>query len=990
MDCVKNVREAAAKLGASLAGRFPFPDQTRATTAAGRRAVNAWVMRNITSDSALHQFRQDTVKNKTDVTVDQNFADAFGNLGNKISAKQRLDADDVTTPLFDAAVRYFDATGVKDAYARKMLMQKVGELREALHAKERQAKFKMLKGKFVGVGASKADRLASAAEARKLRTELNTKYDAGDISLEAFTSALEQLVATYGIEPHHADTLGGMPLTEADRRIAELDRDPKVGELYARLKPYIDNVFTRVLDNNHAAGKMSDGSHKYLAFYGFEHYTPVYGVKDLSRLNEADPFDINLDQLNIAEGGIVDERIPFWPSMHIQLNASGKAVAENNTVAKLVAFAKAHGKAYGMTLRNPTDLYGVSEVGHVNKGVAQVPNGIPYTSNGQVTWVVLKTAGNKANAQLFDSIKNRMTQRFYAKQSQTDKTVKAVLTTAPARLFTNLNPKFWYNSMLRDPMHITTSVMLDPRIKNKADVITKMARFMFPTGDFNHKQALRYFTTKAERRSGVDSAFSHWMQDLADHGGETVHNRQFASSDYMGVEAGSGVDYTVPFDLGGTVQGLAGAAAKATDVGKWIIHKTGDMVTAFDMQARVSAYRALVESGTDRDTAAAIVREFMDFSQKGLEPSVFETLIPFYRTSTVAGYRAMETLFYNEAGELAPNYKVLGAMIAVGFIAAAAAKGDDDADGLPTGDKIPHSTAMSKFTFGFDEDGNAMSIPMPYGPASILYGLGVALERAGSGYHDPADVVEAFAMHAVKNLAPLSVNAQSDPSATGGDAVLNAVSGINPVLGDVARLVGNKDAFGRAIYTEDVNDQTTLKHASGLDKTPEFYKDMAAFLYEHLGADVHPESIQYLLKQWTPLNGGRYLDGELRRGMQNDLTGTDDTSSLFEDTVGSLFLDKSAALWDYNQSRKAVAMLNDIDHRVKQGQPLTPEMVAYSRIMKFYESRVNAIKASMRGMSLAQKQEAYIRLRQVNALAARASYRAMQDADWNILNTEDL
>ena len=988
MNCIHNVRDSAAKLGASLAGRFPFPDQTRAATTAGRRAVNDWVMRNITSDSPLHQFRQDVVKNATNVTIDQNFADAFGNLGNKISAKQRLDADEVTTPLFDAAIGYFDAKGVKDAYARKVLMQKVGELREALHAKERQAKFRILKGKYVGVGTTKDARNANVAEARKLRTELNTKYDAGDISLEAFTDGLEQLAATYGIDPQHADALGGMPLLEADRRLAELAKDPRVAELYAHLKKHIDAVFTRVLDNNHAAGKMSDGSHKYLAFYGFEHYTPVYGVRDLSRLNEADPFDINLDQLNIAEGGSVEERIPFWPSMHIQLNASGKAVAENNTVAKLVAFAKAHGKAYGMTLRNPTDLYGVSELGHVNKGVSQVPNGVPYTHNGKVTWVVLKTAGNKANAQLFDSIKNRMTQNFYAKQSQTDKAIKMVMTTAPARLFTNLNPKFWYNSMVRDPVHVVTSVMLDPRIKNKAEVISRIARYMFPTGDFNHKQALRYFATKAERRSEVDSVFATWMRDLSDHGGETVHNRQFASGDYVGVDAGTGVDHAVPFDLGGTVQGLSGAASKANDLGKWIIHKTGDLVTSFDMQARVSAYRALVEAGTDRDTAAAIVREFMDFSQKGMEPSVLETLVPFYRTSTVAGYRAMETLFYNEAGELAPNYKMLGVMITIGYMAALAAKGDDDADGLPTGDKVPHTTAMSKFMFGHDDEGNATAIPLPYGPASILYGLGVALERATSGYHDPADVADAFAMHVAKNVAPLSMNTQSEPGATGGDALMNAVSSLNPVLGDIAHLVGNKDAFGRAIYTEDINDPTTLKHASGLDKTPEFYKDMAAFLYEHLGTDVHPESIQYLLKQWTPMNGGRYLDGELRQAMQNDITGDGDTS-LLEDTVGSLFLDKSAALWDYNQSRKAVAMLNDIEHRIKQNYPLTPEMVAYRRVLKFYESRANAIKASMRGMQPEQKREAYLRLRQVNALAARASYKAMQDSDWDVLNTED-
>ena len=1006
MACKLNMEHTANKLAHVAGARFPFPDATRASSPVGRRAVNDWVMNVVTSDAPLHQMRKDLRKAGVAITASTNFVDAMGNLGNAVADSQNVEANEYVVPLTKALASLSTKYGVATAEARKQFAVDLGHYREALHAKERQAMFKNIKGRFVGhnaeVGSAEFERHLEGVKARKA---LNVKFDAENMTAEQYMAELNAIVAQFPIDVSTTNELGGMELTVADKLIAELEAKPNIKRAYADIKPYIDRVFDRVNHIYLTEGKVDQTSQRYKDLYNFKHYAPVFSADDHDNLNQSNYLDnISPDVLQVVEGGIPTERVPFFPALAIQLNAAAKFKAENSAAWKLGNFAKEHGKEYGMTRGGGKSAYGIGDTGHEVARQAVPEHSVPMFVEGKMFWVTIDTRKNKANAQLFDAVKNRFTNTFASRDNKVDQAVRGVLTHAPARLFTNLSPVFWFNSLVRDPLGVGVSIMMDPRIKNKAAVFARAMSLML--SDFNHLRAQEYFLRNPEeragmklhdmqdtslvgdQRAGLDTAFAKWMHRLARVGGETSFNRSFYTADYMDVDTQGSLEAAMPWDIGGSVHGVADAKSKARAVGATIMHLTGNMVTAFDMQARVSTFRALVEGGHSDVEAAAMVREFMDFSQKPMTPSVLSTVIPFFRTTVVGSYRAWDMMMYDEKGDFAPKLAPMAAMITMGVLWAMAGKGDDD-DGMPQGDKISHGQAFSRIVVGHNEDGSVKSIPLPYGPAAIFVGAGVALERATSGIHDREDVFSAFAAHVIKNMTPLSM---SDPGETDqlGDSFLGAVTNLNPVMASAAALYANKDSFGSTIYAADSGRQAgTEDWVARKPGTPEMWGDLAQFLYENSGGtvDVHPETIEYMLKQWTPFSAGRQLAAYEKREAHKNLGSVEpeDMKTMGEAMFGSIYTDKSPVFYWYNQYNKSMALYRDIQKREDLGLQLLPQQQEYAAEMAMHEARINQINSGMRKMSDEEKFKALMDRRQHERAAAMVGLQLQKSSGWDVL-----
>ena len=968
MTCSTKLGDTMARANRVLSSVFPYADGARANTPDGRRTVSDWVMNVITSDAPLHQARKDYTRAGVEVLPEQNFIDAYGSVGNVIAAEQRRASDTVITPMIGAFKATLETLGVHDAHARKVVMEQVGELRTALHALERAKAFTNLKADFASDGSTEQE--AKAKEARAARRKLHKKFVDGSLDDAQFLAELEALVAANPLDGSSVDGIGGMHITDAQKLVAQLQSKPNVQAVYDATKSSIDAVFDHIQELSRTAGKVNAASEKYIKLYNFQHYVPTMSAHDAEYLNQSSTFDVGTDMLEVAKGGLVRDRIPMFPAMHIALNSAAKSVAENNAALKLEAFALTHGDKFGIKTKPERAIYEITDIGHDTKGLRLPEFSIPVMRDGKISVVTFTARGNKANLQLFNSIKARLTQNFNTTQSSVDRAVQKVLTVAPARLFTNLNPQFWFNSMVRDPLHVLTNVVLDPRIKDKKAVLTRAIKLML--GDFSHRFAVNHYLSSDDARANDTSTFADWLHDLAKHGGESMFNRNFYASDYLGVEQGD----PVPYDLGGSRVSSAGAVKDTlAEAGELLIHKTGNLVTAFDMQARTAVYRALVEQGLDKDTAASIVREFMDFSQKPLNSTVFHTLIPFFRTSMSAGYRLVDTLLYDEKGDFAPQWQPIATMIALGFFAGLGGAGDDDEDGIPYGDKVANSKDFGTVTIGFTADNRAVTVPLPYGAPAIFVGLGKALHRMNNGMHDPQAVLESYAVHAAKNLMPLQLTDGSTPSDGFGDALLSGVSNLNPVLGQISGLVGNVNSFGAPIYDDAPRNEGTVDAYSGMAKTPSVYKDLAAFLYENLGADMHPETIQEVLKNWTPLGGGRVLDTELKKAERLDVGSVEpfDTENWWTSMVSGVVVDKTASMYSAVQFRKAMATLNDLKHRAELGYEISPEGEHFKNTMQPYVSTIAALNASMRGLDPQAKYEKLMERRQVEELAARAA-----------------
>lgn len=292
----------------------------------------------------------------------------------------------------------------------------------------------------------------------------------------------------------------------------------------------------------------------------------------------------------------------------------------------------------------------------------------------------------------------------------------------------------------------------------------------------------------------------------------------------------------------------ANPVEKALDVKgnlNWLAELLNKANDTMELTTRVSAFRALVESGVEEETAAHYVKDIMNFETKGDLARGINAFYPFFTTSLFDMRRILKTLSRKEGQVL------LAALIGISYTmwaALAAATGDDD-DGQAWVDKYPMGIASRYAIVPVVSDdgvmrGEGIRIPLGFGLGRIANTIALSWRRYFNGTDEPSDLVSNLINHAaIGSLSPIQpsdVNIKEDPVTWLGNTFLPQV--LKPVL----QYSSNKNWRGQPIYNPGTfRAEGELDYNTGFAATPDLYKSLAEKLYDGTGYDVAPESIAY-------------------------------------------------------------------------------------------------------------------------------------------------
>ena len=287
---------------------------------------------------------------------------------------------------------------------------------------------------------------------------------------------------------------------------------------------------------------------------------------------------------------------------------------------------------------------------------------------------------------------------------------------------------------------------------------------------------------------------------------------------------------------------------KALDVRgnlNWLAELLNKANDTMELTTRVSAFRALVESGVEEETAAHYVKDIMNFETKGDIARGINAFYPFFTTSLFDMRRILKTLSHKEGQVL------LAALVGISYTmwaALAAATGDDD-DGQAWVDKYPMGIASRYAIVPVVSDdgvmrGEGIRIPLGFGLGRIANTIALSWRRYFNGTDEPSDLVSNLVNHAmIGSLSPIQpsdVNIKEDPVTWLGNTFLPQV--LKPVL----QYSSNKNWRGQPIYNPGTfRSEGELDYNTGFAATPDLYKSLAEKLYDGTGYDVAPESIAY-------------------------------------------------------------------------------------------------------------------------------------------------
>jgi len=334
---------------------------------------------------------------------------------------------------------------------------------------------------------------------------------------------------------------------------------------------------------------------------------------------------------------------------------------------------------------------------------------------------------------------------------------------------------------------------------------------------------------------GKTSGFEQWFKRYEALGGVTTYASFLGRNTLINLaneawrQAANPVEKAL--DVRGNLNWLAELLNKANDT--------------MELTTRVSAFRALVESGVEEETAAHYVKDIMNFETKGDLARGINAFYPFFTTSLFDMRRILKTLSHKEGQVL------LAALIGISYTmwaALAAATGDDD-DGQAWVDKYPMGIASRYAIVPVVSDdgvmrGEGIRIPLGFGLGRIANTIALSWRRYFNGTDEPSDLVSNLINHAaIGSLSPIQpsdVNIKEDPVTWLGNTFLPQV--LKPVL----QYSSNKNWRGQPIYNPGTfRAEGELDYNTGFAATPDLYKSLAEKLYDGTGYDVAPESIAY-------------------------------------------------------------------------------------------------------------------------------------------------
>jgi hypothetical protein len=154
-----------------------------------------------------------------------------------------------------------------------------------------------------------------------------------------------------------------------------------------------------------------------------------------------------------------------------------------------------------------------------------------------------------------------------------------------------------------------------------------------------------------------------------------------------------------------------------------------DLTAITDNMYRFATYMSRLESGATRQEAADAARNVtVNFSAKGKLTPLFGGLYMFFNPAVQGALNTMRLAFKSGAR----GYTAVGSMVALGYLIAEAAVGNLGDDDEPYWDKDLYKQAKLRNIVLFNEDGDTVTIPLPYG-FGFFVNLGYAMHDMSRG-----------------------------------------------------------------------------------------------------------------------------------------------------------------------------------------------------------------------------------------------------------------
>lgn len=275
----------------------------------------------------------------------------------------------------------------------------------------------------------------------------------------------------------------------------------------------------------------------------------------------------------------------------------------------------------------------------------------------------------------------------------------------------------------------------------------------------------------------------------------------------------------------------------------------------------------------------------VNFTKKGAWANAYNPVWAFSSASLQSFYRIARNL-WRPTSTPEQNFKRVGKFISFGIgfpfmwgTIARSIMGDDD-DGINKYDKIPNYVKLSNLIipmpFG---DGGYIKIPLPYG-YNVFHSLGIAVDNVAHKNTGVGGAAVDVLKTAISGVSPI-------------DPTEGFTAFMPTILKPIAELATNKNFVGAPIVPEGFSVEHLPNYLKSWTKTPQNYKDIAAFMNYVTGgfmtkdgiglADISPEVYEHLVNS--------YLGGLGRLVSQSmDLAGS--------------------TAFDYNVPAKSIPVLN--------------------------------------------------------------------------------
>jgi len=405
-------------------------------------------------------------------------------------------------------------------------------------------------------------------------------------------------------------------------------------------------------------------------------------------------------------------------------------------------------------------------------------------------------------------------------------------------MYTRYNPSFILRNKMMDSLQQWQYILADAPVGGMTTA-TGSRGYLEAVGNVAGRLKLALlaasYNTMWTGTLGKTRGFEQWYKRYEALGGVTTYASFLGRNTLINLASDAWRQAANPIEKALDVRGNLNWLAE-------LLNKANDTM---ELTTRVSAFRALVESGVEEETAAHYVKDIMNFETKGDIARGINAFYPFFTTSLFDMRRILKTLSHKEGQVL------LAALVGISYTmwaALAAATGDDD-DGQAWVDKYPMGIASRYAIVPVVSDdgvmrGEGIRIPLGFGLGRIANTIALSWRRYFNGTDEPSDLVSNLVNHAmIGSLSPIQpsdVNIKEDPVTWLGNTFLPQV--LKPVL----QYSSNKNWRGQPIYNPGTfRSEGELDYNTGFAATPDLYKSLAEKLYDGTGYDVAPESIAY-------------------------------------------------------------------------------------------------------------------------------------------------